>query len=582
MGEQQILERLAAANITAVVSDVAEPLLQEAERRLQRILEADAVGVLFFDLGSGVLLDANDAFLKMSGYTREDIRSGQLDWQTMTPHDWYDASVQQLEILQNTGKIGPYEKEFFRKDGRRSWMLFSGRELGDGTLAEYVIDISRYKRTETELRASDDRQTFLLKLSDAIRPLTTSSDIYTTATHLLGDHLRLNRVRFADIEREDAVTQVEYAIGVPLMPARYKYTELGHAVVTAFRRGDPIIVTNTKYDPRFDSIEREKLLAAKITSFVATLKVNPGRPDSALICHSVTPRDWTSHEITLIRETADRAWAAAERAEAQAALRTSQQTLQSFYDTAPFMMGVGEIDGNRCIIISANQKTAEFFGRTAEQMSGCFVAQFGTPKRIEALWLENLDRSLTEGRPIRFEYEDPRSPQRSWLSATVAIIGIGPAGRTRYSFVVEDITARKLSEAALHESEVRSRTLLEGIAQAFWEGDAAGSQVSDSPTWRAYTGQTIEEMQGDGWANAIHPDDREYAATTWREAVATKRYLNVEFRLHSPDGSYRWTNVRAAPLFNDDGTVRKWVGMNIDIDDHKRCELALRETGKAK
>ena len=119
------------------------------------------------------------------------------------------------------------------------------------------------------------------------------------------------------------------------------------------------------------------------------------------------------------------------------------------------------------------------------------------------------------------------------------------------------------------------------MAQAFWESDAAGSQVSDSPTWRAYTGQTIVQMQGDGWANAIHPDDREDAVRSWNAAVATKKRLNAEFRLRSPDGSYRWTNVRASPLFNDDGTVRKWVGMNIDIDDRKRCELALRETGKA-
>lgn len=580
MGELELTTD--APSTASLAAPSPNAALDAARERMRLMVDADAVGVLFFDTRSGAVIDANEAFLAMSGYTRDDVRSGRLDWQTMTPHEYYDISIAQLEKLAATGKIGPYEKEYYRKDGSRVWMMFSGRDLGDGTLIEYAFDISRFKRTESILRANDDCQTFLLKLSDAIRPLTTAAEIYTAAAHLLGEHLRMSRVRFADIEREDAVTRAEYVSGVPPMPTRYKYTELGHAVVTAFRRGDPIVVTNAKYDPRFDTIEREKLLACQITAFVAVLKSHLGRPDSAIICHSATPRDWTSHEVTLIHETADRAWAAAERADAQAALHATQQRLQSFYDTAPFMMGIGEVIDNHCYMVSANQKTSDFFGRRPEDMAGRTSRQLGTCQKVESLWLEQVRKSEREGRPVRFEYLNERSPQTSWLQATVAIIsGSGePSDRTRYSFVVEDITAYKLADDALHESEVRSRTLLEGIAQATWEGDANGAQVVGSPSWGAYTGQSMEEMTGEGWVHAIHPDDREYALRTWREAVAAQRPLNAEFRLHAPDGAYRWTNVRAAPLFNDDGTVRKWVGMNIDIDDRKRCELALREAGK--
>ena len=142
-----------------------------------------------------------------------------------------------------------------------------------------------------------------------------------------------------------------------------------------------------------------------------------------------------------------------------------------------------------------------------------------------------------------------------------------------------DITKRKLIEESLRESEVRSRGLIEAYALATWEADAAGVVVGDSPSWRNYTGQTFEERIGYGWIDAIHPDDREYAQTQWREAVAASRPADAEFRLrHAASGGYRWTNVRALPLIGEGGTIRKWIGMNIDVHDRKISQDALRQS----
>jgi PAS domain S-box-containing protein/excisionase family DNA binding protein len=148
-----------------------------------------------------------------------------------------------------------------------------------------------------------------------------------------------------------------------------------------------------------------------------------------------------------------------------------------------------------------------------------------------------------------------------------------PQGRC-LTFV--DITERKMAEVALGESEQRFRRLVETYAQAVWETNAAGEVVLDSPSWRAYTGQTFEEWIGYGWLNAIHADDREYAEHQWREAVAVGREVDAEFRLVYAKGGYRWTNVRATPLFTEEGRIAKWVGMNIDIHDRKRAEEELQ------
>ena len=80
------------------------------------------------------------------------------------------------------------------------------------------------------------------------------------------------------------------------------------------------------------------------------------------------------------------------------------------------------------------------------------------------------------------------------------------------------------------ESETRHRLLIGGWAQAEWETEADVDVVDvvDSPSWRAYTGQTGDEWLGEGWLDAIHPDDRAFAERQWREAMAARRVVDAE------------------------------------------------------
>jgi PAS domain S-box-containing protein len=134
----------------------AEAALRASEQRLQRVLETDAVGVIFFDY-SGTVIDANDVFLRMTGYTRADVERRELTWRRMTPQEWVSASEEQMRSLAAIGRVGPYEKEYILKDGSRRWMLFAGRDVGDGSIVEYCLDISRLKCAEAALRSSDER-----------------------------------------------------------------------------------------------------------------------------------------------------------------------------------------------------------------------------------------------------------------------------------------------------------------------------------------------------------------------------------------------------------------------------------------
>ncbi|OZI05749.1 hypothetical protein BWI93_23985, partial [Siphonobacter sp. BAB-5385] len=104
-------------------------------------------------------------------------------------------------------------------------------------------------------------------------------------------------------------------------------------------------------------------------------------------------------------------------------------------------------------------------------------------------------------------------------------------------------SAENSSQPAL--SALEYQIFMESFAQAFWETDAKGMVTTDSPSWRAYTGQSLEEWLGEGWAKAVHPDDQEYALSQWQEAARLRQPVNAEFRLRSPTGGWRWTNVRA-------------------------------------
>jgi PAS domain S-box-containing protein len=160
------------AGILAIGLDTTSRLQAEQARartdlRLQRVLETDAVGVIFFD-HSGTVVDANDVFLRITGYSKQEVQSRSLHWRQLTPPEWVKASEEQMEKFEATGRIGPYEKEYILKDGSRRWMLFAGRDLGDGTIAEYCIDITVHRTAEAALHASEQRFRALVEATSDI------------------------------------------------------------------------------------------------------------------------------------------------------------------------------------------------------------------------------------------------------------------------------------------------------------------------------------------------------------------------------------------------------------------------------
>jgi PAS domain S-box-containing protein len=143
---------------SVLLHDVADGDLQEREARIRRLVDSNIIGIFVWDLDDRII-DANEAFLRIVGYDRNDLVSGRLRWRDLTPAEWRDADDRRVAELEATGTAQPYEKEYFLKIGRRVPVLVGAATFGgrhDQGMA-FVVDLTERKRAEKEIRESERR-----------------------------------------------------------------------------------------------------------------------------------------------------------------------------------------------------------------------------------------------------------------------------------------------------------------------------------------------------------------------------------------------------------------------------------------
>ncbi len=168
------------------------------------------------------------------------------------------------------------------------------------------------------------------------------------------------------------------------------------------------------------------------------------------------------------------------------------------------------------------------------------------------------------------------------IDATAARIQSQDGTSQGVVLVLRDTSIRRERERDIVRSNERFRSLVMVTSQIVWTTDSDGTVREDSPSWRAYTGQTYEQWKGLGQFDAIHPDDREHTLAEWQAAISHKRPFSAEYRLRRADGSYGWNMARAVPVRDSDGTIREWVGMSHDIEARKRSEESQRDESRRK
>lgn len=137
--------------------------LEEREGKIRRLVEANIMGVIIWNF-VGEIIDANEAFLQMTQYSRKDLVTGPVRWTDLTPKEWHDRDERALAEAKATGTIQPFEKEYFRKDGSRVPVLI-GAAVFEGSRNEgvaFVLDLSEQKRAEEKVLKNEERTRLML------------------------------------------------------------------------------------------------------------------------------------------------------------------------------------------------------------------------------------------------------------------------------------------------------------------------------------------------------------------------------------------------------------------------------------
>jgi PAS domain S-box-containing protein len=178
---------LAVAMVTSQEVHVAQALAGLPSRD-RRIFDSPMMGLVYWS-DTGAIINANDSFLEMVGYTRDDLAGGLIDWQAMTPPEHRGADQAALGEMHEKGRVAPYEKEFVRKDGSRITVLTGGSSWTSGHKAGvgFVVDISERKRQE---RKRHDAEETLRRVLDSVPVVLWSVDRDGIFTLSLGRGLR--------------------------------------------------------------------------------------------------------------------------------------------------------------------------------------------------------------------------------------------------------------------------------------------------------------------------------------------------------------------------------------------------------
>jgi PAS domain S-box-containing protein len=250
------------------------------------------------------------------------------------------------------------------------------------------------------------------------------------------------------------------------------------------------------------------------------------------------------------------------------ALRTSEATHRFLVSQATDGMYIIDSRGNFLLV---NEQTCAMAGCTEEELLRMNICDFLVEEDLAQAPLR-LEEILTGGKIIQMERRVRRKDGTPLYIESRA----RALDSERIQVIIHDVTARKQVEETLRASEERFRLLSACSPAGIFLNEIDGSCIYVNARWQEITGLTLEESMGDGWTNAIHPEDRAEIVAKWQACVHENKEFSEEFRFVRPNGEVRWVHSRAAALLSDTGELKGYVGANEDITERRQTEQALR------
>ncbi len=478
------------------------------------------------------------------------------------------------------------EHRVVRADGTLGWTASRAVPIynQDGTLEEWLgvaSDITPRKNAEKALRLSEERQSFLLRLSDALRQLNRTAEITDTATRLVGEWLGASRVFFVEWPSGEDYGEVfrdHVENGLPSLAGRYAKNDFRSAC-QRLSSGSTWTVPDVAAETGMDDDERRFCRDMGLVSWVDVPLVKEGELSAALCAVQDEPRDWSAEEIALVEDVAERCWAAIARGRAELQLEQTRERYAHIVagarDYAIFTMDAGGY------ITSWPSGAQHVFGWSEREMLGQPFSRTFVSEDVEA------DEPCRE---LRDAARDGAAPNIRWQcrkgSELIFIEGetirLGSEEDVRgFIKIGQDVTERRRAEDRLRESEARLQAIFEGASVGLSEIDSSGRIVLANDEMGRILGRSREEMRALSVSEVTHPDDLSRTQEVIDRVLAGEAGgsgLGLDKRYLRSDGSAVRANSRATLLPGPDGRPGNLLVVTMDLSERWQAEEAVRES----
>ncbi len=258
-----------------------------------------------------------------------------------------------------------------------------------------------------------------------------------------------------------------------------------------------------------------------------------------------------------------------EKRRADEVLRNFRLIVDSIPAPVAIMTPAGEVE-------VVNRLTLEYFGKTLDELKGWSTADAVHPDDLPqtvAAWI----KAVETGQNYEIESRHRRADGvYRWFHVHGFPLRDTEGRIIRWCVLQTDVEDRKQAEAALRSSEANFKSIINTLPTTAWSTRSDGYCDFLNTRWLDYAGFTAEQAQGWGWGAVIHPDDVDRLVQYWQACLASGTPVDTEARMRRFDGAYRWFLFRANPLRDSSGNIIKWYGTNVDIEDRRRADEALR------